>query len=244
MRVLLTFALTALLGLPASAATLIHEYNFNSGSVTDSVGSLDGALYGGASIVGGQLILDGQDDYAELNGYAVPTSGDYSVALRARQDSVQSGDYVEMISQGFSQAGNPPGGFYIGHDPSRQMRFGDQFRNSTGVTMPADGLFHDYVLTSSVSAGTNVYIDGVLVFSATEYLANNVGGTHTRFGDQFQSFTEFFHGALDDILIYQGAMSLSEVQAYSTDTPAVPLPLPAVMLLSGLGLLVFARRNV
>jgi hypothetical protein len=42
-----------------------------------------------------------------------------------------------MISQGTS--GAP--GFYIGHDPSHNFRFGDQFM-STGIAFPNDNAMH------------------------------------------------------------------------------------------------------
>ncbi len=229
----LTFFLTCALSLTTAtmgtAAALIHSYDFNSGTVTDSVGGIDGALVGDAAIVGGVLSLDGNGDYAQLNGYAVPTGlTDFSVSIDAQALGGLKNDFVEMISQGSSSLGAPHG-FYMGYKADGTMRFGDGFL-STPVVFPTDGLFHTYVLTSQVGVGTNVYIDGALVFSSAIALNNNAGGIQTRFGEQF-CCTEYFRGNLDNIKIYDGALSASEISG------VVPLPAGGLLLLTGVAML-------
>jgi hypothetical protein len=63
-------------------AVLIHEYNFNTSTVVDSVGAINGTLVGGASTVGGVLNLDGSDDYVQLNRCAI-TIGAFSITFNA-----------------------------------------------------------------------------------------------------------------------------------------------------------------
>ena len=134
------------------AATLLHEYLFDAPGAIDSVGGANGTLFGGATVGGGVLSLDGVDDYVEFGAKLVPTGlTAFSVTLDAQQLSRTPGVFVEMISQGSSGAG----GFYIGHDTVGNLRFGDQ-HTGTGLFFPTDNLFHSYALTSD-ALGTNFW---------------------------------------------------------------------------------------
>lgn len=203
------FFILMLLFTSFSFASLVHHYIFDSSSVTDIVGGVHGSLYNGASISNGALLLDGSNDYVELSGKIIPNSGNYTVAFFARQTALQSGGYVEMISQVYS--GGP--GFYIGHDPSRNMRFSDAW-GTPGVAMPGDAQWHHYAFVSSTTS-TSFYIDGVLKAS-TGALSFTTGGTNTRFGSQFVTYGEYFSGMMDDIRIYSHTLSSSELLAIST----------------------------
>jgi hypothetical protein len=224
----------------AMGAILTHRFDFNGTTVVDSVGTATGVLQGGASLAGGSLVLDGIDDAVLLDQKIVPAGlSAFSVTLRARQDSVQSGGFVEMISQGFS--GGP--GFYIGHHPSRIFRFGDQFGESvTGVAFPADGAFHFYALTSD-GTGTRFYIDSALVFSSPIQENITAGGDNTRFGRQFSPFAEFFHGRLDDARVYAGALTADEVAAIQAELTGLPLPASLLLLVTGLAGIVLTRSS-
>jgi hypothetical protein len=212
---------------PASAATLIHRYTFDGATVSDSVGTVDGSLVGGASLAGGVLNLDGVDDYVQFAAMIVPTGATpFSVTLFATQNSVQGG-FRELISQGHSTAP----GFYIGHDTGHDLRLGDQL-NDTNVPFPSDGQEHFYALTSD-GAGTRFYIDAVLAFSSPTQLTP-AGTENTRFGRQYDPFGEFFHGTLDDVRIYSGALTALEIAAIVA-VPA-PMPEPASLALLSLGL--------
>ncbi|MCR9199501.1 MAG: hypothetical protein NXI04_12715 [Planctomycetaceae bacterium] len=63
--VVLTLVATEMTAPATTTAELIHQYCFTE-DATDFVGSSNATLHGGASIVGGQLVLDGVDDYASL----------------------------------------------------------------------------------------------------------------------------------------------------------------------------------
>ena len=88
----------------------------------------------GATVSSGKLTLDGIDNFVQFDENLIPSSGGSSVAFSARQLSPQA-EHIEIISQGFS--GGP--GFYVGHDPSHNIRLGDAV-GSTGIAYPSDGL--------------------------------------------------------------------------------------------------------
>ena len=192
-------------------ATLIHHYTFQ-GDANDLVGSANGALLGGALATGGKLTLNGSGQYVQFGSHIVPTSGSYSVALFAQQSLPSI--IAEFISQGFS--GGP--GFFLGYAlapvyAGDGLRATDSWLN-TGVGFPSDGLQHHYALiVDSVTNQSRLYLDGVKRAVLPFAITTTPAGTHTRLGQQFDSFTEYFSGTLSDVRIYSGTLTDQEVTA-------------------------------
>jgi hypothetical protein len=208
-----------LLATRVSAQTLIHYYEFTS-AVTDLAGTANGTLTNGASISGGKLVLDGVNDYVSFSTKLVPTSGNFSVALFAQATGLGNFSFVELISQGSSSAP----GFYIGYDTSHNFRLGDSL-TSTGIAFPTDAQSHHYALTMD-GTNTRFYIDGSLVGT---FGAIGVAGTdNTRLGAQFETYTEYFYGSIDEVRIYSGALSGAQVAALV----AIPEPSATVAMLA------------
>ncbi len=207
------------------AATALHHYDFNGTGVTDLIGTANGVLNNGAVVSGGVLTLDGVDDYVQFGSRLIPPQSTnshpgFSVAFRARELSPTS-DRAEIISQGYSYAP----GFYVGYYPAgRGIRIGDQWQG-TGLSFTTDQQFHYYAVTAD-AATTSFYIDGLLAAS-TGPIGLADAGDNTRLGCQFESWGEFFHGNIDDLWIFQGALTSSEVLAL------VPEPSTSVLLLLG-----------
>jgi len=238
MKTIFIFAMIAVMVSPSYAA-LIHHYNFNT-DASDLVGSENGALISGASVSGGKLNLDGVDDYVQFGAQIVPTSGSYTVALFAQQASSQA-TYVELISQGFS--GGP--GFYLGHDPSGNIRATDSWI-STGVAFPSDGQFHHYSLVVDTgSSSSSLYLDGLLQATLGSAIATTNSGDGTRLGRQFGGIAEYFHGALDDVRIYDYALTSNEVLDLANNVSSVPVPVAIWLFGSGLvGLIGMRKKTV
>ena len=150
----------------------------------------------------GKLNLDGIDDYVQFDQHIIPTIGDFSVSFFAQEVSPQT-DYTEIISQGFS--GGP--GFYIGYDPSHDFRIGDDLLG-TGIPFPSDGLLHHYAVTAG--SDTRLYVDGALV-ATFDPITTTPDGDDTRLGRQFDPFTEYFDGNVDDLWVFSGTLTASEV---------------------------------
>ena len=227
-----TLAATLMAG-TAPAATLIHAYEFNGTGATtavDSVGGVDGTLYGDASVSGGYLHLDGAGDYVELASIIPSNSTAFSVFFTYTGHNPQS-NYTEVVSQ-------EGGHFYIGQEPGGIIRLSDNFQN-TGVAFPANGGTHSFLLTNDPGTGAQLFIDGSLVFpaSGTVGVVGSSGTGTARFGRQFGGYEEWFQGNIDTIRVYSGVASYSEAAG------AVPEPASWAMMLGGFGLLGAAIRR-
>ena len=213
----------------AAQASQIHFYNFNSGA-TDSIGAAHGTLMGGANVSNGYLSLNGSNAFVQFSQKIVPTSGSYTVALFAFESQLTP-NYIELISQGFSTGP----GFYIVHDPAGNIRVSDSWAN-TGVLFPSDAAFHHFALVVDSGAGiSKLYVDGLLAASVNFAISTTSGGGNTRFGRQFDPFGEFFNGGIDDVRIYDNALSASEVSNLANAGPS-SIPEPGSMVLLGTGL--------
>jgi hypothetical protein len=202
-----TVALTAFTN---AAPIARHHYTFDGPGVIDSVGTADGTLFNGAAIISGSLMVDGVDDFVQFDEFLIPSSGNFSLTFFAQQLSPQS-SYTEIISQGFSGAG-----FYVGHDPNRNIRAGDAWI-STGIPYPSDGLMHHFALTVGASQ-TRFYIDGSLAGTFGPISFSSSSGTATRLGKQFEPYGEFFHGLVDELWVFDGTLAECEVRFLSENS--------------------------
>ncbi len=218
----------------AATAALVHQYTFDSGSTAiDSVGGADGTLFGGAQIVGGELVLNGRSAYVETIGqHIIPVGAAFTLSIYALESS-RNGLYAELISQGFSGSG-----FYIGHTPTGTIRVTDA--NPNGAVFPNDHQYHQYALSFSPGAVGNdasFYIDGILVATYAT-IANTAAGGNTRFGRQFLDGTEFFAGSIDDVSVYDTALTAEEIAAiHRAGSMDNEVSEPGSLALLGLGLL-------
>lgn len=150
---------------------------------------------------GNALNFDGVDDHIVTNEYLVPTTGDFTVELWVYNRNING--FREFISQGWG-----PNAFYIGTANSTgYIRLGDTW--ATTVELPQNKWVHLAV----VKSGSNgvLYMDGIQVATSTAYSVG-AGGTQTQIGKQYGPLLENVDAILDDIRIWNTALTVDQVR--------------------------------
>jgi hypothetical protein len=82
----------------------------------------------------------------------------------------------------------------------------------------------------SAAGKSYFYLDGTLVDTKNFAITTTAGGTDTRLGSQFEPYGENFHGTLDNVRIFDSAITPDQ------DRDVTGTPEPSTMMLAGLGI--------
>jgi hypothetical protein len=192
-----------------------------SGTANDIIRANSGTLANGADFSGGKVgtafDFDGVNDYVQVND---SRSLDVSSGLTIEAWIKTSGtaDYSRILEKFYDAAvGGNNNGFAVGFHTSGTMRFdvGNGLGSYAVALNPAvvtDGLWH-HVAAATDGAHAVLYVDGVAgtAPSLSGFWPNTTRplyiGRDSAFSDRF------FSGLVDEVSIYNRALSATEVQA-------------------------------
>ena len=238
---------TIVAAVPASA-TLVSEWRAE-GNALDSAGSNHGIAQGGLSyttgIVGQAFHFNGTNAGISVVNNATLNylGGDFSIMAWVRTSANNPAGNILFLNYGGVQT------YYLGIDTANQptMFVRDGGLNSvqpTGSAALNDGEWHHVVAVRSGTTGL-LYIDGTLAASATNGALGSVDVSPAAYarigwaatgGDNLSldaTATVRFVGDMDEVRIYNHALTPSEVVAAST----VPEPGTAGLFLAGVSAL-------
>ncbi len=198
-------------------ASLVAHYPFN-GNANDESGNGHDGTVNGATLTADR---DGNTDSAyEFDGVNDYIDTDYNLLETA--DSMTIGMWINTADTGRSilignyDWGTDPSWNLEIHssDPAGQLRFwlsGEDHRSSFVV---ADGSWHHVVAVRDTSKYVKMYVDGVMVYSNSSPKAIFTIPQHrtTQIGRDLRSGTHYFHGAMDDVHIFDRVLSAAEVK--------------------------------
>lgn len=227
------------------AATLLAQYQFD-GNGVDSSGNGNHALFEGATgftagVSGQALSLNGE-------GWArVPNdpifdfgSGDFTVSLFVAFYNNPAHQILVENCWGGCGGSNWTLAVFDGGGTSKSIHTNGGFNQSTTAPVEwGDNEFHNLVWSRSDNI-FSTYVDGVLVesYSSTGNLSAPgidlyIGSRNPGDGRDFD-----LYGAIDDLRLYSGALTESEIDAIVNQTD---IPEPTPLLVLALGLLVMSR---
>jgi alpha-L-arabinofuranosidase len=215
----------------AAAPTLVGHWALDEGSGTTAADSSgaghDGTVGSGATWTGGQvgahaLALAGTSSgNVDIPEPVVDTSQSFTVSAWVKLNSLSG--YQTAVSVDGSQVS----GFYLQlRGDTGEFAFTRLGGDSTGAPgahadatfAPTTGQWYHLVGVDDQSAGTlTLYVDGAKQGSVAAPTAWKAAG-HTLIGRGLfgGSPVDFVNGSVDDVRVYQGAMSEAEVQSVNT----------------------------
>jgi hypothetical protein len=222
--------LVCLLSLPASAV-ITHRYDFTN-DANDVVGGLVSTLAGNAAVSGGSLVLDGTDDWLELDGPGIAINTYSAATMEAWYTPVNGGNPGWSMLACFgnsSVSGSLTEGIGVNYwfmTAARNDNFSraaictnnttDPWATETGVNTAEydDGLPHHMVATLN---GTEIgfFLDGEFIGTAALSAANNLADVSTVFallGKGTYSGDPEWNGSITEFRIYDKALSAAEVR--------------------------------
>jgi hypothetical protein len=229
---ILTFH-TVVLPIDPGTDNLVHQYTFDDGTANDSVGSVHGTLVGDANIVDGSLVLDGVDDWMEMDASVIAintfTTG-LTLELVCTQDTADQGysmtatfgdtwdngygkDYLAIAT---SRGGGGTTRGMMANTPDQDAPWSDE----VGVDAPAskDGGEHHYALVvddpaADGSGELSYFVDGILkgTVSLNGQLISNVGTVLAYLGKGCYPGDPEVRCSINEFSIYNKALTASGV---------------------------------
>jgi len=207
--------------------------------MTDSVGTADGVASGDAAVVGGVAVFDGDGDGITVATTGLGASTSHTVAVWALGDTGNDGAFLGSGAAGYER-------FFMRYIGSGARMTGALNYDAgwDGVDSPngyfnagewlvTGGEWHHMAMTwDSGTQTASAYIDGVQVKSlAMNWAFPGFYNDTLVMADNWVDFA----GSLDDLRLYDSALSAAEVAAL--------IPEPSSLALAGLGLLPLLSRR-
>ena len=180
--------------------------NANDESVIGNNGIVNGATltmdrYG---IPNSAFDFNGSNSTINCSNPSIPQNSSFSISFWINPSSVSG-------VQEFFHQNVWPGAFYVGINGGN-MRCGDYWQN-TGVSINALQWQH-FIIVRNYMNNVEIYLNGTLYTSLGTDIT--LGGNATNplvFGKQYGSNAEYYNGILDDIGIWNRALTHQEIQA-------------------------------
>ncbi len=205
----------------AETGKQVAEYNFNDGSAAgkDSVGNVGDATINGATIVndstrGSVLSFDGADDFVKLPSAATEFKG-FTIMMWVKTNNANM--WERVFDFGDNTDNNM---FFTSYAYGAGYRFAQKFNGSTEQmvsgtnALPKNTWTHVAVTVSATNKRATVYINGERVSSTIlDVWPESFSGKANYLGKS-QYDDPYFGGYMDDVRIFNYALSETEVNTY------------------------------
>jgi hypothetical protein len=157
------------------------------------------------------------DDYVEVNNqeYGPTTSTNFSVSCWFKTSTggtiISKYDNLNAANSNFFISYNSAdGNFQIGGNGTNSMNF---------VYLQPTNIWTHVSIVFMSSGEVNAYVNGDLASSGNVNLNSSIASIPIGFGKVFGPFPSFFEGELDDVHIWDSALTQQEIQSYMSTPP-------------------------
>jgi len=213
--------------------TEVNDPNFISwwefeGDANDSAGNNHGTFMGGANIIsdvnrGLVLNLDGIDDYVEVadDDSLDFGTGSFSIAawIKIEGDTAPSSSVHTIVGKR-KPTGNKSQFIFCVRDVSEVLRFGtrdDSVSEVTGIAIISDGNWYNVAAVRNSNGMMELYVNGVLDAGVSLPVRDVDNDAFLGIGTHSTQGVNYFNGLIDDVRIYDRALSAGEVQQLYQD---------------------------
>ncbi len=219
------------------SAGLIARYQFDGDNANDSAGDNHGTENGSPSYVGhpgyGRAIqLDGSTQYVSITGFdEIVGLSELSICMWVKTDVID-GQHMMWFTDETS------GGDIYGKVRCRLQNGNWQFRHGQGaslnnlnVSSPATmGVWTHYAGVRKDNDYLALYIDGELMHKR-DFAVAGAAASNSWIGSE-EGTENYFDGQIDDVQVYNYALSYGEVRYVAGESTTIYLPLPSPANLS------------
>ncbi|UCG48421.1 MAG: lamin tail domain-containing protein, partial [Phycisphaerales bacterium] len=202
---------------------LAAHWKFDDGSgisAKDSAGINNGTLHGGPTWVngftGGALSFDGQDDYVSTSSVGALATDSVTVEAWVRLEGPTGASYPILTQHLPTYKG-----YYLhvnGNKPSFSLVAGRPSPSAISPNAIESGQWH-HIAGTNDGSNIKIYVNGQLKATADSAGANGVDYSATIGLDDRSS--TYFEGLIDDVRIYNRALSEEELQQSPANTKLV-----------------------
>ncbi len=201
-----------------SGNVLLYHLNETSGTITDSSGSgnagtYNGSLYGQTGKFNRAIGFAGSSDYIDAgNASSLNLSGDFTVEAWVKKLTNPTVSYAGIITKGIGYAKG--GSFSLSLHKIRSVYFFVRNANNTGYA--ASGPYYlgtgwtHLVGVFEANDKVSLYANGVLIDDSPVSWDININNLPVQLGKQ----NSYFHGSMDEVAIYNRALSPDEVLSH------------------------------
>lgn len=227
---------------------LVAHYLF-SGDATDVTGNGHNGVVNGASPTldrfnnaNSAFYFDGVDDYIEVSNHADLQLSTFTVSAWIKhEENTSSGSTILLMGRAGTDSPGNNINYWLTLEKDLAPQFGFEDTGGVNYEVKLDPIDNEWHLITGTYDGSiiNYYLDGDLTGSLVTNATPETNNHNLYFGRNLNWSGDIFKGAIDDIRIYDRALSGGEIQQLAI----VPEPISSTLFLIGGAALGFRRMR-